>query len=300
MSYPKLPVPAPGEVLLVSTCYEEDKPRWDEVLGALGGRRDGDVVTLDDGGARLRLAEHPRWDFLHGGNFPALLPEDGEVPPLVALADLSAVYGAGAVLLVDLKVIPGRGVRVPADALGRVLAQLLGGSLHFDELVRGMDRNGYYPSPWNGPATSVPTTVVRASYPPLPATELTLLVRTDFTDDASWRALMEAHGKLPKNGGDDEFDLEFQLESVVVDDREFEHLQPGQVPALVPPEEHTIMVALADAETMADPKHPLFVVDLYDTPGQATRVPLAEAGLMAVNLEIANMDFSDFVDMEFE
>lgn len=38
----------------------------------------------------------------------------------------------------------------------------------------------------------------------------------------------------------------------------------------------------------------------YDTPGQATRVPFAGAASTAINLEIANMDFSDFVDMESE
>ncbi|GAA4639699.1 hypothetical protein GCM10023196_102370 [Actinoallomurus vinaceus] len=298
MPYPKLPAPAPGEVLLICTCYEEDKARWGEVLGALRGRQDGDAVVLDDGGVRLRLAEDPGWDYLQGGNLPALVPEGSAAPPIAAVVDIPVVYGGAAVLLVDLREIPGRGVRVPGDDLGRVLAALLGGSLRFDELVHGMDRFGVYQGDGWAPAIPTPTTVVRASFPRLPATEMTLLVRTDFTDDRAWRALVDALGEPDEDGGfsaGEGLSDRVELSAVVVDDREFEHLQPGQVPALVPPGEHTTMVALADAATMADPAHPVLVVDLYDTPGQVTRIPLAEAGSMAANLEISNMDFADFV-----
>lgn len=34
---------------------------------------------------------------------------------------------------------------------------------------------------------------------------------------------------------------------------------------------------------------------MSEAPGQVARVPLDEAGSMAANLEIANMDFADFV-----
>ncbi|MDX3225971.1 DUF6924 domain-containing protein [Streptomyces sp. ME19-01-6] len=298
MPYPKLPEPEPGEVLLICACYEEGRAQWDGVLRALGGRRDGQVVALGDGGVRLRLAEHPEWDYVHGGNFPALVEEGGAAPPVAVVVDIRAVYGGDAVLLVDLRDIPGRGARVPTDGLGPVLADLLVGSLRFDGLVRGMDRFGIYQGDGGTPAVLTPTTVVRASFPPLPATETTLLVRTDFTDDRGWRALVDALGKPDEGSGGptgEEFYEDVELSALVVDDRRFEHLQPGQIPAVVPPDEHTTMVALADAVTLADPAHPLFVVDLYDTPGQAARIPLAEAASMAVNLEIANMDFADFV-----
>src|SRR5262249_25561495 len=135
-------------------------------------------------------------------------------------------------------------------------------------------------------------------YPRLPADKTTLLVRTDFTDDEGWRAFVYALGESDEDGRlptREELYDEIGLTALIVDDRAFEHLQPGQIPALVPPDEHTTMVALADAATMADPAHPLLVVDLYDTPGQAARIPLAEAGSMAANLEIANLDFADFV-----
>lgn len=84
------------------------------------------------------------------------------------------------------------------------------------------------------------------------------------------------------------------LTSLVVDDRAFESLQPGQTPALVPLGTQFTMVALADAVTMADPARPLLVVDLYDTPGHAIRVPLNVVRAMACNLEISNMDFYEY------
>jgi hypothetical protein len=60
------------------------------------------------------------------------------------------------------------------------------------------------------------------------------------------------------------------------------------------------MVALADDVTMADPARPLLVVDLYDTPGHAIRVPLNVVGAMACNLEIANMDFYEYDGFTYE
>lgn len=298
MSYPMLPIPATGEVLLVSTCYKDDRALWDEVLQTLGGHRDGDVLVLADEGVRLRLVENPLWNSLYGGNFPALVPA-GSQAPVVALADIPAAYGGGAVLLVDLREIPGRGVRVPTESLDRVLAGLFAGTLRFDELVEGMDRYGDFQGDGEEPATPTPTDVIRTSFPPLPAIEATLLVRTDFNDEHGWRNLLDGLGELDhENRTHADFDNldegEVGFEALVVDDREFESLQPGQVPALVPPKADVTMVALADAVTLADPDLPLLVVDLYDTPGQAIRIPLAEVGSMAANLEISNMDFSEF------
>jgi hypothetical protein len=300
MPIPKLPVPAPGEMLLVCTSYEEDTgtAEWGEVLRDIGGRPDGGAIVLDDGGVRLRPTEHPRWDYLQGGHFPALVQEASPAPPIALLADIAAVYGGGTVLLLDLRDVPGRGVRVLTDGLGRLLAQLLGGSLRFDELVRGMDRFGIYQGDSGAPAVPTPTEVVRTAFPRLPGIEGTLLVRTDFTDDVGWQALRKALGEPAEDvelSTGHELYEETELHALVVNDRRFEHLQPGQVPALVPPHEHTTMVALANAASMADPSHPLLVVDLYDTPGQVARVPLAEAGSMAVNLQIANTDFGDWV-----
>jgi hypothetical protein len=296
MSDPMLPIPATGEVLLIATCYEDDSALWNEVLDSLGGCREGDALVLGDGRVRLRPLENPRWAELRGGNFPALAPAESGAP-VVALADIDAVYGGSGVLLVDLREVPGRGVRILPDSLERVLAGLLAGSVRFDELVLGMDRFGIYEGDCGEQATPTPTAVIRTSFPGLPACESTLLVRTDFSDPEGWLALLLGLGGADE---DDNTGASFypddpaDLHALVVEDRAFESLQPGQVPALVPPGPDTTMVALADATTMADPARPLLVVDIYGTPGQAVRIPAAEAGSMAINLQISNMDFGDF------
>lgn len=313
MPFPMLPLPAPGEVLLVNTCYEDDgTPLWDPVLQTLGGHRDGDLLTLGDSDSdrdrdvRLRLTENPRWDYLHGGDFPALLPPDFD-SPVIAQADIAAVYGGDALMLIDLREVPGRGARVPTAELGRVLTGLYDGTISFDELIRGMDRCGTYLGDAGEPTNPTPTGVVRTSFPQLPVYPLTLLVRTDFENHEGWSALLSALGDLDEDNDtqvdlDDTGSSDMGLTARVVDDPAFESLQPGQVPALVPTvsrnDEHTTMVALADAQTLADPVHRLLVVDLYDTPGQSIRIPLAGTGSLAVNLEIANMDFYEFENYE--
>ncbi|GAA3702667.1 hypothetical protein GCM10022224_080590 [Nonomuraea antimicrobica] len=305
MSRLKLPQPAPGDVLLVCTCYEDGKALWGELLDEMGGHQEGDVLVLGGSGARLRLVENPGWDYLHGGNVPALILDGGSVPPVVVLADIPVVYGGDGPLLVDLAAIPGRGVRVPPARLGEILAALLGGALAFDDLVRNMDTCGMYLGDGGRPAFPVPTAPPYRSFPALPSTATALLVRISFDDEQGWRALLDelggadGDGRLGADLNPDEIDVDhYPLEALVVDDRAFEGLQPGQVPALVPPEEHTTLVALADDRTFAEPGRPLIVVDLYDTPGQPALLPCRMVGSLACNLEIANMDFHEFVAEE--
>ncbi|WEO93418.1 hypothetical protein A6P39_004935 [Streptomyces sp. FXJ1.172] len=302
MALPQLPQPASGEALLVCTCYEDGKALWGGLLNELGGRREGDVFVLGGSGVRLDLVEDRGWDHLLGGNVPALVPGGGVVPPVVVLADTSVVYGGAGPLLVDLAAIPGRGVRVPSARLGEVLSALLGGALAFDDLVRDMDKYGMYQGDGGRPAFPAPTMLPRRSFPALPSISAAVLVRTCFDDEDGWRALLDELGGTDEDGwvgadlDPDEVDVEhYPLTALVIDDRTFEGLLPGQVPALVPPGEHTTLVALADARTFAEPDRPLTAVDLYDTPGQPAVLPCRMVGSMACNLEIANMDFHEFV-----
>ncbi|MFJ8083223.1 DUF6924 domain-containing protein [Streptomyces sp. NPDC096205] len=304
MSFPALPRSAPGEVLLIGTCYEDGKVLWGGLLGEIGGHAEGDVRVLD-GGVRLRTVTDSAWHHLHGGTIPALVPADGVLPPVAVLADISVVYGGDGPLLVDLAATPGRGVRVPAARLGEILAEVLGGRLAFDDLVGAMDRYGMYQGEGGRPAHPASTALPRRAFPTLPATEGALLVRTSFDDEPGWRALLGELGGIDEDGWvDADPDLDdidpdhYPLQALVVDDRAFEGLLPGQVPALVPSDEHTTLVALADARTFAEPGRPLTVVDLYDVPGHCAVLPCRQVGSMACNLEIANMDFDDFVAVE--
>jgi hypothetical protein len=308
LSYPMLPLTQAGEVLLVATDYEDSQAQWDNVPDSLGGHWDGnDFLLLGESGIRLRGVKDPGWDYLQGGSFPALVPE-GSQAPVVALADITVTCGAGPVLLIDLREVPGRGVRVPAASLVRVLGGLQEGTIRFGELVQEMDNTGTYLGGGGVPSNATPTAVVRSGFPQFPAVEadeVTLLVRTDFSDPVGWRALLDELGGVDEdNMTDIDFDrIEAQepsLTSLVVDDRAFESLQPGQVPALVAPGAQFTMVALADDMTMADPARSLLVVDLYDTPGHAIRVPLNVVGSMACNLEISNMYFYEYDGFAYE
>ncbi|MEU4332020.1 DUF6924 domain-containing protein [Nonomuraea dietziae] len=305
MSFPKLPQPEPGEVLLVCTCYEDGTALWGGLLDEIGGRGEGGVLVVGGSGVRLRPIEDCGWNYVHGGNIPALVANGGPVPPVVVLADISVVYGGDGPLLVDLAAIPGRGVRVPSVRLGEILAALLGGALVFDDLVRNMDTCGMYQGDGGRPAFPAPTAPPHRSFPALPSTAAALLVRTAFHDEEGWRVLLDELGGADEDGwigadlDPDEIDVaHYPLEALIVDDRAFEGLLPSQVPALVPPEEHTTLVALADARTFAEPGQPLTVVDLYDTPGQPAVLPCRVVGSMACNLEIGNMDFHEFVAEE--
>jgi hypothetical protein len=305
MPYAMLPPTPDGEVLLVATDYEDSQAKWDNVPESLGGQWEADdVLALGDSGIRLRAVHDPSWDYLHGGNFPALVPE-GSQAPVIALADIGVTCAAAPALLIDLREVPGRGVRVPAESLVRVLTGLRDGTMRFDELVRDMDTTGTYLGDGGAPSSPTPTAVIRTDFPPFPTAEsddgdgLTLLVRTDFTDPNAWQALLDDLGGVNDDSTTEiDFDRlkaeEPTLSALVIDDRAFESLQPGQAPALVPLGKKFTMVALADGMTMADPARSLLVVDLYDTPGHAFRVPLNVVGSMACNLEIANMDFYDY------
>ena len=307
MSYPMLPPTQVGEVLLVATHYEDSQAKWDNVPDSLGGPWEGDdSLVLEESGIRLRGVKDPAWGYLPGGSFAGLVPE-GSQAPVVALADITVTCAAGPVLLIDLREVPGRGVRVAADLLPRVLDGLWQGTIRFDELVHEMDTIGTYLGDCGAPVSPTPTAVVRTGFPRFPAVqtdeaeggEVTLLVRTDFSDAGAWQALLDELGGVNERGRTEiDFeriqDEEPSLDSVVIDDRAFESLQPGQVPALVPPGTQLTMVALADEVTMTDPARSLLVVDLHDTPGHAIRVPLNVVGAMACNLQIANMDFFEY------
>ncbi|MGW4771266.1 DUF6924 domain-containing protein [Nocardia sp. NPDC004278] len=310
MSFPKLPQSETGDVLLVCACYEDGIARWGKLFHEIAARREGDVLVVGGSEVRLRPSEDSGWHLLYGGNVPALVADGGPVPSVVVLADIPVVYGGDGPLLVDLALIPGRGVRVPSARLGAILAELLGGALTFDHLVRDMDVCGMYQGDGGRPAFPAPTALPHRPFPALPATAGVLLVRTFFDDEEGWRALLDELGGTDEDGwvGEDpdldEIDVgHYPLTALVVDDRAFEGLLPGQVPALVPPpeehtEEHTTMVVLADARTFAEPGRPLTAVDLYDTPGQPAVLPCRMVGSLASNLEISNMYFYEFVAVE--
>jgi hypothetical protein len=104
-----------------------------------------------------------------------------------------------------------------------------------------------------------------------------LVLRTDFTDDAGWEALRSALG---------------------------DHATCVSDPAFAGTTVHSLVAADAAATEedrifslfLADGGEDLLAVDLADEPGRTFRLPVDRFADMSANLSIGNMDFADFAD----
>ncbi|QFR97717.1 hypothetical protein GBW32_13310 [Streptomyces tsukubensis] len=122
-----------------------------------------------------------------------------------------------------------------------------------------------------------------------------LLVRTDFTDDAAWAALLEtvsrpAHTDPTEN---------FLDQLTVVNDPAFAGATPEQVLAQVrhTPDKGDLVadvVLIADSAALNEPGGPVLAVPLADDIGLTFRVAASSVGVMLPNLGLSNMDISDW------
>ncbi|WP_194838926.1 hypothetical protein [Nocardia sp. XZ_19_369] len=116
-----------------------------------------------------------------------------------------------------------------------------------------------------------------------------LLVRTDFTDNAAWAQTLAAVIAS--------YDEDAMTELTPVDDRTFDGVTPADLGDLVDGQTY---VFLADTTTMTDPEHPLLAVDTSDEEvrGDSDQVfriaPIAFAEV-EVNFMLANVDFEDYL-----
>ena len=125
----------------------------------------------------------------------------------------------------------------------------------------------------------------------LPATRVdsSLVIRTDFTDDATWAELKVAiEAPDPVDG--------FKAFVEFVDDRTFVGLRPEDLlgPDVVRNEHSFVFVV--DSVAVTDPEHPVLAVDLWEDPGRTFRVVPAHMWGVQNNLSTSNMDFSEFAD----
>ena len=122
----------------------------------------------------------------------------------------------------------------------------------------------------------------------LPKTDHSLLLRTDFSDDAAWAALCEAVQEPSEEG--------FKAFVDCVSDPAYGGLTAEQLVALAPKGDDRSFAFIADRTTFTDPERPVLVVDLYDEPGRTFRVIPREMWGVENNLSIANMDYHEFAD----
>lgn len=125
----------------------------------------------------------------------------------------------------------------------------------------------------------------------LPDTVESLLIRTDFSDDAGWRATVEAASQPWDLGGG----VITGAHLLVVDDAAFDGLTFVELAEVIdgPPPYY---VFLADSDTIADPEHSILAVDTSGDSANfpAFRVHPSQMPSVENNLSLANMDFEDF------
>ena len=124
---------------------------------------------------------------------------------------------------------------------------------------------------------------------PLPNLNNSLLLRTDFSDDAAWVSLCEAVQHPNEQG--------FKAHVVCISDSAYEGLALEQLIALAPKGDqcgHHAVAFIADVTTFFDAEQPVLVVDLNEQPGRTFRVIPRELWGVENNLSIANMDYDDF------
>lgn len=121
----------------------------------------------------------------------------------------------------------------------------------------------------------------------LPVSENAPVIRTDFSNEAAWRAIRSEIARP--------HDV-FQANVDFIDDRRFEGKSGGQIMEEAPPGYDHLFVILVDARAIADPEHSVLVVDLYEGSGRSFRALPSQIGGIENNLSIANMDFAEFAD----
>jgi hypothetical protein len=119
------------------------------------------------------------------------------------------------------------------------------------------------------------------------AEDCSLVVRTDFSDEATWQLVCQQVQAPQGESG-------FQATVEFISDKACAGLTPEAVCALVPgaPDERLFFM-LVDSQTISNAEHPLLVVDTED-PGRTFRAIPSAIADVEPNLRLANMGFDDF------
>ena len=143
---------------------------------------------------------------------------------------------------------------------------------------------------------------------PIPETENTVVLRTDFSDDAAWKAICAA---IREPAAEYQIDFaewaaineaigqyvgELQANVVFIDDPEYADITIDQLLKLVPEDSNQTFLFVVDRVTVSHTDHPILVVDLFTERGRKFRTVPSQIQAIENNLSIANMDWEDFAD----
>ena len=147
---------------------------------------------------------------------------------------------------------------------------------------------------------------------PLPDTEDTLLIRTDYADDDIWEAVCSSARKMDpivrkalefsdqcnraegRSTGRPLDELGTALH--IISDSQYANATLTDVLTLLPTDSHRTFLFIADQTCTEHPDHPLLVVDIYSKRGRSFRAIPSEAFAIESNLTLANMDWEEFAD----
>ena len=121
---------------------------------------------------------------------------------------------------------------------------------------------------------------------PLPVSDNSLLIRTDFSSPEIWASLRD---RLTQPHGI------FRASFVFVDDPAYAGLTRDDLLAL-DENQRPVFVYIADAMTMTHPDHPVLILDLFENNGVQFRAVPSEVPAIENNLSLGNMDAEDFAD----
>jgi uncharacterized protein DUF6924 len=123
----------------------------------------------------------------------------------------------------------------------------------------------------------------------IPETENALILRTDFSNDATWKTICRM---IQKPVGIFRFRANVQF----LDDTEYAGITRDQLLELIPRDYGHSFIVVVDRTAISLPDHPLLIVDLYERSGHEFRALPSQIQGIENNLSIANMDFEEFAE----
>ena len=140
----------------------------------------------------------------------------------------------------------------------------------------------------------------------IPETQDTVVLRTDFSDDAAWKEICaairqgaaedqaafaewaEINASMGQNVGEPRAWVN------TVDDPDYADITTDQLLELVPEGYGQTFLFVVDGVTVSHTDQPILVVDLYTKRGRSFRAIPSQIQGIENNLSIANMDWEDF------
>lgn len=124
---------------------------------------------------------------------------------------------------------------------------------------------------------------------PLPQTQNPLVLRTDFSSQATWETIRT---EIQEPAGV----LRFRANIEFLDDPQYAGLTTTQLLELVSENYPYNFIVIVDQAAISHPEHPLLIIDLFEGSGNEFRAIPSTIQSIENNLSIANMDFEEFAE----